>query len=34
MHNPSHLELINPSTMGKVRAKQDEYGEKKKVLNI
>lgn len=33
MHNPSHLELINPSSLGKTRAKQDVKG-RDKVLNI
>jgi len=25
LHNPSHLEAVNPVTLGKTRAKQDEY---------
>lgn len=34
MHNPSHLEGINPGSMGKTRAKQEEYNSKQQVLNI
>lgn len=25
VHNPSHLEAVNPVTMGKCRAKLDDY---------
>ncbi|KRX07891.1 hypothetical protein PPERSA_10279 [Pseudocohnilembus persalinus] len=34
LHNPSHLELINPASQGKTRAKQDAAQNKKKILNV
>ena len=34
LHNPSHLEAINPVSLGKTKAKQDDLGSQDKVLNI
>ena len=34
MNNPSHLEAINAVSMGKTRAKQDDYNSSDKVLNV
>jgi len=34
LHNPSHLEAQNAVSMGKARAKQDDYGSADKALNI
>lgn len=34
LHNPSHLEAVNPVSMGKTRAKQDEIEDINKILNL
>lgn len=34
LHNPSHLESQNSVSMGKTRAKQDDFGNWRKVMNI
>lgn len=34
LHNPSHLESQNSISMGKTKAKQDDFGSWRKVLNI
>jgi len=34
LHNPSHLEAVNPVAMGKTRAKQDENKNTEKIINI
>jgi len=34
LHNPSHLEAVNPVSMGKARAKQDEIQDINKILNV
>ena len=34
VHNPSHLELQNAVTIGKTRAKQEDYGYSRSVLNL
>lgn len=34
LNNPSHLEAVNAVSMGKVRAKQDDYASFDKVLNV
>ena len=35
LHNPSHLEAVNPVSMGKTRAKQADIGDKgDKVVNL
>lgn len=34
VHNPSHLEIQNAVTMGKTRAKQEDYGYRRSVLNL
>ncbi len=34
LHNPSHLEAINPVSLGKARAKQDDVNSSKSVLNV
>ena len=34
LHNPSHLEAINPVSMGKARAKQDDGDSADNILNV
>lgn len=34
LHNPSHLEAVNPVSLGKTKAKQDDLGSQEKVLNV
>jgi len=34
VHNPSHLEAVNPVAMGKTRAKQASHKDQRDVLNV
>ena len=34
LHNPSHLEAVNPVSLGKTKAKQDDLASQEKVLNV
>lgn len=34
LHNPSHLEAVNPVSMGKTKAKQDDNGSTENTLNV